>query len=95
MIPTGILWIRPILLVFYRPLECEAGSKCTIERGHCEGGYLLREHFTVNFEFKVSALPIERFPAADQELRRRLEAAEVRDFKWAQEPAGNTSGDKQ
>lgn len=75
-------------------LLCQAGSRCLIERGRCEGGYLLREHFTVNFKFGVGALPIARFPAADQEFRRRLDAAEVRDFEWAPEPTGATPADK-
>ncbi len=64
-------------------LECRASLDCTPRLAACSGGYLLREHFTVNFKFAVGALPIERFPAADQEVRRRLDAAEVRGFEWS------------
>lgn len=71
-------------------LDCGGGSRCTIERGWCEGGYILREHFTVNFKFGVSSLPIAHFIAADQELRRRLEAAEVRDFEWMPTTSDNS-----
>ncbi len=71
-------------------LDCDVRPpRCTIEQGGvCEGGYLLREHFTVNFIFGVARLPVARFIAADQELRRRLDTAEVKDFEWAQEPGG-------
>ena len=72
-------------------LTCEVRAPaCTIEQGGvCQGGYLLREHFTVNFTFGVARLPIARFPAADQEMRRRLDAAEVKDFEWAPDAGGN------
>lgn len=76
-------------------LHCTVSLDCTPRLATCFGGYLLREHLTVNFKFAPSVLPIERFPAADQEMQRRLEAAEVRDFEWTQAPAGNTLGDKQ
>ena len=76
-------------------LDCSTDSQCTGQLTRCEGGYLLREHFTVNFAFWPNSLPVARFIAADQELRRRLDAAEVRDFEWAQAPAGDTLENKQ
>ena len=63
-------------------LDCRVGPNCTSQLASCGGGYLLRDHFVVNFSFAVTALPIEDFPAADQEVRRRLNAAEVTDFDW-------------
>ena len=75
-------------------LDCRVIFDCTPRLVSCAGGYLLREHFTVNYEFAVSALAIENFPSADQELRRRLDAAEVRGFEWAQAPAKSTLENK-
>ena len=75
-------------------LQCES-DKCPGQITRCEGGYLLRERFTVNFTFSPVLLPVSRFIAADQELRRRLDAAEVRDFEWAETSAASTSEDKQ
>jgi len=76
-------------------VDCQTNASCTGRLDHCEGGYLLREHFTVNFEFSPNKLPIARYIAADQELRRRLETAEVHDFEWAQLPVKDISEDKQ
>jgi len=71
-------------------LNCRVSLDCTPRLATCAGGYLLREHFTVSFQFAVGALPIERFPAADQEVRRRLDAAEVRGFEWMPTTSDNS-----
>jgi hypothetical protein len=48
----------------------------------CQGAYQLRDDFAVNFTFATAALPLEKFIEADQELRRRIDAAEVTQFNW-------------
>ena len=74
-------------------LFCDEGPKCTGELTSCDGGYLLHDHFTVNFGFEVSVLPIEHFIAADQEVRRRFDAAEISDFEWLADTNDTKSGD--
>jgi len=48
----------------------------------CQGAYRLRDDFAVNFTFATAALPLEKFIEADQELRRRIDVAEVTNFNW-------------
>ena len=66
-------------------LDCNTRMyDCTTNQlNQCSGGYLLRDHFTVNFSFSVAFLPIGELPFADQEVRQRLDEAEVKDFEWA------------
>ncbi|RYF14287.1 MAG: hypothetical protein EOO77_14470 [Oxalobacteraceae bacterium] len=65
-----------ILLVFACRADCSGRLR------QCFGGYLLINNFVVNFSFQIDNLPIGEVPGADQELRRRLDVAEVKDFKW-------------
>ncbi len=65
-------------------IDCDAFTGCDFNRARCQGGYLLKERFTVNFIFRAGALPLPLFTVADTELRHRLIAAEVVDFEWAE-----------
>jgi hypothetical protein len=61
---------------------CRVVPDCSDKLAACDGGYRLHSDFTVNFRFGVASLPIAQFIEADRELRRRLGAAEVKDFEW-------------
>ncbi len=64
-------------------LFCQvAFTGCAPDLVGCQGAYRLRDDFAVNFTFATAALPIGKFIEADQELRRRIGAAEVTHFNW-------------
>lgn len=58
----------------------------------CQGGYRLHMDMVVNFKFSLRALPVTEFIAADQELRRRFDVAEVKNYPWATPPGDTDTG---
>lgn len=48
----------------------------------CEYGYEIGTDIAISTGFVTPNIPLIKIIDADQELRRRIEAAQVRDFKW-------------
>jgi hypothetical protein len=64
-------------------LFCMVGVGCSPKPIDCNGAYSLHSDFAVNFQFATPAVPVDKFIEADREVRRRIEAAEVKDFRWS------------
>lgn len=75
--------------------ESPSGEKITImcligigeasRSASCAGGYRLHDDLVLNFDFPSKSLAIADFIAADQEVRRRIAAAEIRNYPWQAE----------
>lgn len=61
---------------------CDVGLIGHEHPPRCNGGYWLHEGFGLNFFFDSVRIPIHEFIGADQELRRRFGAAEVKNYPW-------------
>jgi hypothetical protein len=55
----------------------------------CEYGYMIGQDLAVATGFVTANVPLDKMIDADQELRRRIESAQVKDFRWADPKAGN------
>ena len=63
-------------------MYCTVGLQCRPQPMGCNGGYRLHANLMVNFSFSTAVLSVQDFIAADQEIRRRLDAAELKDYQW-------------
>ena len=64
-------------------LFCVVGVGCSPRPTGCDGAYSLHRDLAVNFQFATAAVPVDKFIEADREIQRRIEAAEVKDFRWS------------
>jgi hypothetical protein len=59
------------------------------KRTSCEYGYMIGTDLTISTGFLTDHVPLTKLFGADQEFRRRIEAAQVKDFRWPDSTAGN------
>jgi hypothetical protein len=55
----------------------------------CQYGYMIGQDLAIAAGFVTANVPLDKMIEADQELRRRIESAQVKDFRWADPKGGN------
>jgi hypothetical protein len=55
----------------------------------CEYGYMIGIDLAISATFLTDNVPLTEIFGADQEIRHRIEAAQVKDFRWVDPKAGN------